>query len=191
MPRSGSVMTWADYGMITAPPKLLGDVLVFKLHQADLLNAERTFSRACGSVIRPPGDQIRPTAPRRERHPHDCRPCTQSIGPCRRRYTFQDDSHRRLAHCAGWTGFHYSRVARGAESTLLALNRSTRRRRSTKGTRRSKSDPVILSRWRRYVRAISPVTCDLSRLEHSRLQSGTQALRNRSQKSGPLDAGPP
>jgi hypothetical protein len=144
----------------------------------DLFKGVRVRNSPTRYARRRQGDkEIQPPA-------HDCLPCMRSIGPCRRRCTFQDDSPRRLAHGAGWAGFHIPGLQEGQESTLLALNRSTCRGRSTKGTRRSKSVPVILFRWR------PDVTGDLTSRESnsriSRLLSGTQVLRNRSQKSGPL-----
>lgn len=100
--------------LTTAPPKLLRD--------APVLSSTRLTSLTPNGPFR--GVRVRnsPTRYARQRQgdkeiqppAHDCLPCMRSIGPCRRRCTFQDDSPRRLAHGAGWTGFHCSRVARGA-----------------------------------------------------------------------------
>lgn len=144
--------------LTAAPPKTPWERSCFKLHQADLLNAERTFSRAWGSAIRPPETPDGAKAKKKPSHQpttvsHACDQLGHAAVDARSKMTVLDD----------WFMVQVGRdsivpeLQEGQESTLLALNRSTCRRRSTKGTRRSKSDPVILSRWRYDVRAISPL----------------------------------
>jgi hypothetical protein len=98
--------------LTTAPTKLLGDVPVLSstrlTSSTDLFKGVRVHNSPTRYARRRQGEkETQPPA-------HDLLPCMRSIGPCRRRRTFQDDSPRRLAHGAGWTGFHSSRVARGA-----------------------------------------------------------------------------